>query len=380
MKKFLQIALLLSLTLASLVFAGSDSAEMINQAVTAFMKKNNVPGVAVTVFNDGEPSTYYYGYANQEKKIPISGETIFELGSISKVMTSLLLAQEVDFANLQLNTSLKEVIKDLPQPFEKVSLLSLATHISGLPFSPPEGIHDRDALGKYLQDSLKLAGPEKRWTYSNFGIGLLGYALETATQKDFDRLYISHIAKPLGMQNISALPKRKQAYIAQGYDDEGKPAQPNNPGLFPAAAGVKASSQDMQRFLAAAIGLPKTPARIFYPMRMTQSIYVKLPNRLQGLGWDINPISKHNIDNLLNDSGNPVKLGVLPVVSVESRPVFDPNALIDKTGATPGFRNYIAVIPNKKSGIVILTNKHAADGEIVKLGRGILFKMTKLSS
>nr|AIA18948.1 Beta-lactamase [uncultured bacterium] len=362
----------------SFLLAAVDQKDMINKAVHTFMEKNQIPGVAVEVFNDGEPNSYYFGLANQEKKIPVSGKTIFELGSISKLMTSLLLAQEVDFANLQLNTPLREVLKDLPETFNNVTLQSLATHVSGLPFRPSQPINDRVELEKYLNGFPKITLPDKQWAYSNFGINVLGYALETSTHKDFYQLYRSHILAPLKMQNLSE-PKRKvSGFIAQGYDKEGKPASAVGPGLLPAAGGLKASAEDMQRFLSAAIGLPKTPMRIFYPMRMTQSIYVKLSNHMQGLGWQIHPMDKSKIGNLFTEATNPLALGTLNVLEIEQRPMFDPNALIDKTGGTDGFRSYIAVIPNKKSGVVILANKFVPSDEIVKLGREILLKMTNI--
>ncbi len=64
-----------------------------------------------------------------------------------------------------------------------------------------------------------------------------------------------------------------------------------------------------------------------------------------------------------------------PVTAVLSDPKFNGDDLIDKTGATSGFRAYIAVIPNKKTGIVILTNKHDTGAAIAVAGREILFKL-----
>ena len=73
-----------------------DDNAIVKQAINAFMEENHIPGVAVELYVNGKAESYYFGYANPETNVPVSKSTIFELGSISKVMTSLLLAQEVD--------------------------------------------------------------------------------------------------------------------------------------------------------------------------------------------------------------------------------------------------------------------------------------------
>ena len=78
-------------------------ADIVKKAVDAFMSDNDVPGVVVELYVDGKPESYYFGYANPNIRRPMNKNTIFEIGSISKVMTSLLLAREVDTANVQLN-------------------------------------------------------------------------------------------------------------------------------------------------------------------------------------------------------------------------------------------------------------------------------------
>src|SRR5262249_31303720 len=140
----------------------------------------------------------------------------------------------------------------------------------------------------------KTSQPE--WQYSNFGVGLLGSALENSSHKTINELYYRRILSPLHMQPIGfTVPTKLKMNYAQGYDKDDKPVAPSSGGLFKAAWDVKMSAQDMQHFLSAAIGLPGTPDRIFYPMRMTQSAYVKLPNKMQGLAWEIHTIKPNHI-------------------------------------------------------------------------------------
>ncbi|MBA3661718.1 MAG: serine hydrolase [Gammaproteobacteria bacterium] len=370
-----KVVVTLSLLIISMMaHAAKDQDNLITTAVNAFMEKHHIPGVAVEVYRGGEPSSYYFGYANREKKIPVSAHTIFEVGSIAKLMTSLLLAQEVDFAKVQLDTPLKQVLPELPLSMDHITLGMLATHTSGFPIDVPKSITNRAELDKYLNEKGTALNTNKQWQYSNFGVGMLSLALENQTQKDFNQLYRNHILNPLGMHDVPLrLSNRLKAQFAQGYDKNNRPAKATEAGLFQ-AANVKLSPADMQRFLGASIGLPNTPTRILYPMRMTQSVYVKLPSWAQGLGWQIHPLTKH--DKVLTDKNFNI-LAPQKVAEIETRPYFDGNALIDKTGATQGFRAYIAVLPNKQSGIVILTNKYVGNQDIVNLGRDILFQLAK---
>jgi beta-lactamase class C len=349
---------------------------IVNATISAFMKENAIPGVAASLYVDGQPSSYYYGFANLDKKIAVTDKTIFEVGSISKVMTSILLAQEVDFAKMYLTDPVTKYVKDLPSSFDHITLQSLATHTSGLPFTIPASVTTETELQAYFANWKANNNFQNRWQYSNVGIGLLGDALEEATNWDFNKLYTRHILNPLHMQAIGiTVPAKFNKYYAQGYDKTGDPIHPTEPRFFKAAYGLKMMAGDMQKFLGAAIGLPGTPPRVMWPMRLTQSIYVKYADQLQGLGWSIHPLSDNHLSALLQK--NQANFGPARVQTIYERPLYDGNALIDKTGETNGFRAYIAVIPNKKTGIVILANKNVPRAVIVKTGRELLFKLNK---
>src|SRR3990167_11210933 len=92
--------------LLSLFFIVSDSAATtdnsaqtldtkISKIVKPWMQQRGIPGVVVEVYSNGVPHAYYFGYADMEKTTPVNGSTIFEVGSITKLFTSILLAQEV---------------------------------------------------------------------------------------------------------------------------------------------------------------------------------------------------------------------------------------------------------------------------------------------
>lgn len=137
----------------------------IKQAVTAFMRANDVPGVAVEIYVDGKPQSYYFGLADKVKKTPVTKNTIFEVGSITKVMTSLLLAQQVDSARMQLDNSVIDYIPDLPAQYEDITLVNLATHTAGLPFDVPDNISATAAMHDYLNKWSPTFSPDEQWVY-----------------------------------------------------------------------------------------------------------------------------------------------------------------------------------------------------------------------
>ena len=369
-----RVFLCIAMMMATTVYAQSAD-EIVNDLVQGYMQKNEVPGAAVMVFVDGKPSAYYYGYADRETKKPVTKDTIFELGSITKVMTTLLLAQNVDFAKIKLKDPINKYIPTLPASFDKISVRSLATHTSGLPFHAPADVKNRDEWEKYAASWTPEHAADAQYLYSNVGIGVLGQALETVSHQNFNQLYRSKILAPLGMQQIGlTVPKKLQDFYAKGYSAQGTVQAPISDGLFPAAGAMKASADDMNKFLSAAIGLPQTPESIFYPMRMTQTAYVEVCDNELGLGWEIHEISPSKLKALLSDNDR-LGLQALPVSDVYAEPTFDGNTLIDKTGSTNGFQAYIAVIPGKKTGIVILTNRRVSPNAIATSGREILFKL-----
>lgn len=358
-----------------------NDADVVKQVITKFMQDNQIQGVAVELYVDGQPQHYYFGYAKADKKIPVTKNTIFELGSISKVMTSILLAQEIDAAKVQIDASVHDYLPNLSDEFDDVTLKNLATHTGGLELVLPETIKTPQELNNFLAQYKFEHLPNEKWIYSNISMGLLGMAVESATHQPLNTLYKQRILLPLHMQPIGiSVPKTLQANLAQGYDSDGKAVAPMAMSLLPAGGQVKASASDMQHFLSAAIGLPGTPERILYPMRLTQSVYVELPNTLmQGLGWVIHPLEKNYINSLLTAT-NAMDLGPIDVVDMYKKPIYSGNMLIDKTGMTDGFRSYIAVIPNKKTGIVILANKRVYSPAIVQAARQILFTLNHISA
>src|SRR5205085_12282547 len=99
-----KVIISLILSVASINLYAQDATNtLLQKSMSAFMQKNNIPGAAVEMYVNGNLYEQYFGYAEQGKKEPVIQKTVFEIGSISKIMTSILFAQEVDWAKMALN-------------------------------------------------------------------------------------------------------------------------------------------------------------------------------------------------------------------------------------------------------------------------------------
>lgn len=379
MKKCLFTTLLCA-SFFSVASASTPSQEkIVQQVIQPFMQKNQIHGAAVEMIVHGVPHAYYFGYANAEQKTPVTGNSIFEIGSLTKIFTSVIAAEEIQSGNLDWNASIRKYIPDLTSKknaaIYAATIENLATHTSGVPLFLPDTIKTPKQLRAYFQQWKPAYPIGTEWQYSSMGIGLLGYCLEAVMHENYNQMYRERILQPLHMTPIGiVVPANLLSDYAQGYDINNHPVGHMSLGLFPAAAGIKVSANDMLHFLSAALHLPGTPPAIEEAMRMTQTPYYRVDDFEQGMAWEIHPRLLQK--NWLYPSEQ-MKLGPLPAKLIPQKAQrFDGDALIDKTGQTRGFRAYIAVIPNEQSGIVILVNKtEIPNGEITRAGRKILLQL-----
>lgn len=365
---------------STISYAAESNDEIIKKGITHLMEENNIPGVAVTVVQKGKATSYYFGFADDAKKIPVSKNTIFEIGSVTKVMTNFIFAQQLDAAKADLDTSITQYLPNLPADYEDITLRNLATHTSGLPLNLPEDVKTEAQMYHYFETTKPLFNADEGFQYSNVGIGLLGKALEKMTHEKMEKLYQRNIQKPLNMSVLAfTVPSKNKKLIAVGHDENGQAVPEEKMGLLPAGGDLKASAEAMSQFLLAAVGNKQDDENIMYPMRSTQSAFVALKHKKQGLGWLIHSLDPRDITPLLNSS---VKANLVrqPVKEIYELPKYDGNALIDKSGTTQGFRAYIGVIPYKEAGISILANKKVLSDNFIKEVREILFKLNDIKA
>lgn len=369
-----KIGLIVTVLLTSLNMAFAnppvDVSGIVSQNITPFMQKNNITGIAVELYDHGKPYSFNFGYTSANQNKAVTEDTVFEVGSITKLFTALLLAQAVDAKTVALNESIAAFLPgklNKSHAMKKITFENLATHTAGFPLMVPHVKANDAAVMKFLANWKPNNNMGNTWTYSNVSIGLLADTLANVSKKPFTELLQEKILTPLHMQTaLLDLPASIAINLAQGYNDTNNTVPPGVVGLFPGAWAMKLSARDMLTFLGASLCVAGTPDDIQQAMRLSQTGFVKLPNKLQGLGWEIHDLASapETMQQLLaTQHAKQLKV---------SQTSFDGNKLIDKTGMTDGFRSYIAIVPNQQTGIVILANRGMFDQQIVEVGHAIL--------
>ncbi len=372
-KNYLQkvVAILFLFLICQRGLAGElDHKQFVAKEIAKLMRQYQIPGAAVAIIDGGKPYTYVFGIASETNNTPVTNNTIFEVGSITKLFTALLC---VAAQNQPGNPLIKYYPIFSNNPYlQKITLEELLTYTSKLPFELPTNIKTMSQMQSYLLKWRPTNVLDLQWQYSNVGIGLLGIALQNKDHKKIDQLYRKYILEQLDMKHTGIeINKKFWPYFAQGHKEDGNitPYSFDSHSFYSSAGGMKSNIQDMSRFLTIAAGLQNTPLNLKQAMENTQTPRLEVNGSQQGLVWQIHSL----IDHALLNEPEKMNLGPLPAKWLpKNQQVFDPNKLIDKTGATNGFRAYIAVIPGKQRGIVILLNKYIPNGAIVNTGRRIV--------
>ncbi len=336
---------------------------VVNATMATLMKDYAIPGATVQLYAQGQPYSYNFGVANRMQQTPVTNDTIFELGSLTKLFTSLLLAEDVEAGTVSLHDSAADYIPDLlgTAALKPITLGNLASYTASFPLNLPNHIHTRNELSRALKTWQPAVPIGSVWQYSNVDFGLLGDVLEVANHQSFNQMYRTQILSPLHMNPIGlTVPDAYVSQMATGYTANGKMTPKSSLGLFPTAYALKATGGDLLRFLNASLGLSGTPSSIATAMQLTETPIATVQNWQQGMGWRINAPLALTL--------SPLPASALPLKDQ----VFNPTARLEKTGATDGFRAYIVAIPGEETGVVILLNKTIPNDAIVSAGRKIL--------
>jgi serine-type D-Ala-D-Ala carboxypeptidase/endopeptidase len=235
---------------------GAQLSQDLDAIVTnGWLSPGSPGGVVIGVVQDDQRSIVSFGAAD--------ATSIFEIGSVSKTFTALLLAQMVAQGQAYLDEPVREllprgIVKERSQ--REITLLDLSTHHSGLPRLPtnmrPADLDDpyADFDAEKLLEFIAAYGtgkPEKpQCSYSNLGVGLLGYALANRAGKPFEALLHEQVLDPLGMHDTAiALSSEQQKRFIQGHKANGKSTPPWDVNVLAGAGGLRASVADMLRYL-----------------------------------------------------------------------------------------------------------------------------------
>ena len=261
----------------------------VNAAIRPVMAKYNIPGMAVGVTVAGKPYVYSYGVASTETREPVTRDTLFEIGSITKTFTATLASYAQVCGYLSLSDKTSKYLPSLQDTkFGEVSLLNLGTHTpGGLPLQVPDKIGNNDQLMHYLKDWRPTYESGMYRTYANPGIGTLGLITAKSMGQDFVELMEQRLFAALGMKNgYINVPEAKMADYAQGYTKKDAPFRMTNGVLSSEAYGIKATAADLIRFVEANINPIGLEAKLQRAIAATHTGYFKAGPMIQDLIWE----------------------------------------------------------------------------------------------
>lgn len=332
---------------------------LVTQTIRPMMKQYGISGMAVGLTIGGRHYIFDYGFASKAAKTPVDGKTLFEIGSITKTFTASL----VSYARLNGKLSLaSDVGADLPSlhgtSFDHIRLINLGTYTAGgLPLQFPEGVQTDDEAINYYQRWKPSHAPGTYRLYSNPSIMLLGLIAARTMHADFIPLMRQKLFRPLGLcDTFLDIPENRLSHYAQGYSTTDTPRRMSPGPLAAEAYGIRTTANDLLRFLDANMGLLELDNVIRRAIIDTHISYYRVGMLTQDLIWEqyryptpLLTLLRGNSDQLLFEENHAVHIS----------PPLEPRSdvLINKTGSTSGFGAYVAFIPGKKVGIVLLANK-----------------------
>ena len=299
-------------------------------------QKQTVGMVIGAIGPDGRRIISCGNVASGDPRTP-DGDTIFEIGSVTKVFTSLLLADMVNSKEVRLDDPaakfLPETVKMPERSGKFITLLDLATHRSGLPPLPgnlmrqptdPSADYSMDDLYRFLSVYKLPRDPGSEYEYSNLGAALLGNLLAHRAGTDYESLIVTRITRPLGMLETGiTLSSSMKQRMATGHNAMLAPvANSDLPAPLAGAGALRGSANDMLTFLEAFLGYKES---ILAPA-MKAMLEVRRPAGQSeiGLGWHIYST--------------------------------DGSEIVWHNGKTGGFYSFVGYDPKARIGVVVISN------------------------
>lgn len=353
------LTLLAALGCRSLLAAPPD-AEIRKLLVQRIDDERQGVGIVVGILDANGRRIVAHGVTDATSKRRVDGDTIFEIGSISKVFTSLLLADAVVRGEVALTDPVSKFLPPYVKMPERggkqITLQDLANHSSGLPRLPdnltpsdesdPYADYDAARLHAFLSRFELQRDTGEQYEYSNLGAGLLGYVLARRAGVDYATLVETRITRPLGMKSTSVrVPERARGRLAHGHDQELKPVASWNFSALAGAGALRSTANDLLTFIAAAMGRTRTSLQPAMTSMLVQRWQAGAGNSI-ALGWHIGQTA----------AGEEV---------------------IWHNGGTGGYRSYLGYHPKSGTAVVALSNMSTPTG-VDDLGRYLLDPSTPL--
>lgn len=333
-----------TLCLALLIF-NHAFAQTVEEKIKQRVDFQETPGVVVGIFENGKITYYAYGVANLETGAPVTPQTVFEIGSITKTFTAemaalLSLQGKLNFSD-KAQTYLPETMV-LPEKNGKaITIEHLAIAHSGLP-RMPMNFSPEDPANPYLDYRVNdLTGfinhvelgrePGSQYEYSNLGMGLLGFILTRIENKSYSILVSDLILQPLKMTSTSVSGQRQEKFVATGYSG----TQPvtawtwDDQSVLTGAGGLVSTAEDMMKYLVVNLQASAKATQLDKAFATTHQPRGDAGKMKIGYGWHIRDedIVWHN-------------------------------------GGTGGFRSFAGFSKAKNKAVVVLTNSNTGADDL----------------
>ncbi|HEX3798790.1 MAG TPA: serine hydrolase [Verrucomicrobiae bacterium] len=299
-RKIIQI---ICLCLSFSAFGLSGRAEPITNAIHAYLKRfvDSKPikfGIVVGLVDEHGSSVVSYGKLDNGTDQDVNGNTVFEMGSVTKTFTALLLQDMIDRGEMKLDDP---VAKYLPASVtlptyngKALTLFDLATQTSGFPHDPdnydpkladhPFADYSVERMYEYLSHYKLTRAPGTRFGYSNLGVGLLGHLMCLKAGTNFESFVMDRICRPLKMDStrITLTPEMKGRFV-QPHNPAGYAVPALDFGTLEGSGALRTTGNDMVKFMSAGLGFP--PSGLTSSFEKTQQLHFHDPRANVGLVW-----------------------------------------------------------------------------------------------
>ena len=363
------IALLTFSNLVKAERAAPDIDAVVQEAAKAVMQQYAIAGLAIAISHNGKQQFYNLGVASKDTQQPVTADTLFEVGSISKLFTATLATYAQATGNLALTDPTRQYLPELKgSDFGNVALVNLATHTAGgFPLQVPDEVQNERQLMDYLKAWKPQYPAGTQRTYANPSIGMLGMIAAKSMNLPFVQAMQGTLFPALGLKSsYLQVPPDKMALYAQGYNKQDAPTRVSPGVLADEAYGVKTSSRDLLHFAELNMGLGNPSSIVKRAILDTHTAYFQIGPMTQDLIWEQYPYPV-NLNTLLAGNDNKMVYENNDATALDPPMAPQTNVWINKTGSTSGFGGYIALVPAQKQAVVILANKNYPNSARIEL-------------
>ena len=305
------------------------------RALLAQRMAHNGVGMVIAVIEPEGRRIVVHGKSGAANGRPLDGDTIFQIGSVTKAFTALLLADMAQRGEVALDDPAQKFLPPgvrMPERGRPITLFDLAMHTSGLPSMPtnyslrgepePYAAYTVEQLYDFLGSYPLERTPGEKAAYSNLGVALLGHLLARRAGIEYEALLKQRVLKPLGMRSTAiTLTPRQSKRLAPGHDRYLQPVITWEMRTLPASGSLRSSANDLLNFLAAYLDYRDTPLKPAMSLQLSSRVPARNAARLGWASWKSGDVEIFMID-----------------------------------GGKEGYRSVVAFNPKARTGVVLLAN------------------------